>query len=71
MQNRFKAFLREARVQDYNFHALRHTFATRWVERGFDITALSRILGHADVATTLNIYVHPSIDTMRDFMDQL
>lgn len=71
MQNRFKAYLREAGVPDYNFHALRHTFATRWVERGFDVKALSRILGHADVATTLNIYVHPSMDTMRDFMDQL
>ena len=71
MQNRFKAYLREAGVEDINFHALRHTFATRWMERGFDVKALSRILGHADVATTLNIYVHPSMDTMRGYMDQL
>lgn len=71
MQNRFKAYLREAGVKDFNFHALRHTFATRWMEHGFDVKALSSILGHADVSTTLNIYVHPSMDTMRDFIDQL
>lgn len=71
MQNRFKTYLREASVEGINFHALRHTFATRWMERGFDVKALSRILGHADVSTTLNIYVHPSLDTMRSYMDQL
>lgn len=71
MQNRFKRYLREAGLEDINFHALRHTFATRWMERGFDVKALSRILGHADVSTTLNIYVHPSMDTMRGYMDQM
>lgn len=71
MQNRFKAYLAEAGIEPVNFHALRHTFATRWMEKGFDVKSLSRILGHADVSTTLNIYVHPSLDTMRQFMDQM
>lgn len=42
------------------FHGLRHTFATRCVESKCDVKTLSSILGHANVATTLNIYVHPS-----------
>ena len=71
MQNRFKAALRAAGLEQRNFHTLRHTFATRWIEKGFDVKTLSRVLGHADVSTTLNIYVHPSLETMRGYMDQM
>lgn len=71
MQNHFKAALRAAGLEQRNFHTLRHTFATRWIEKGFDVKTLSRVLGHADVSTTLNIYVHPSLETMRGYMDQM
>ena len=71
MQNRFKAYQRAAGLEPRNFHTLRHTFATRWMEKGFDVKTLSRVLGHADVSTTLNIYVHPSLETMRGYMDQM
>lgn len=71
MENRFKAALRAAGAQDINFHALRHTFATNCVKLGCDATTLSRILGHSDVSVTLNIYVHPSFDSMRKLMDKL
>ena len=37
------------------FHTLRHTFATRVVENGMDILVLSKILGHAQASTTVNI----------------
>ena len=53
MENRFKRALANAMVEDANFHALRHTFATRCVELGFDIKSLSEILGHASVNITL------------------
>jgi len=52
-------------------HALRHTFATRWIESGGDVRTLSEILGHANVATTLRLYMHPSKDTKRRGMDAL
>lgn len=68
MQNRFKNLLRRAGVEDINFHALRHTFATRCVDCGCDPKTLSTILGHADVSMTLNRYVHPSLSGMRACM---
>lgn len=61
MENHFKEVARECDIKDINFHALRHTFATRCVELGFDIKSLSEILGHASVNITLNRYVHPSM----------
>lgn len=69
-QSRFKAALRAAGVQDINFHALRHTFATNCVSLGCDAATLARILGHSDVAITLNTYVHPSFEAMRDIVDK-
>lgn len=71
MENRFKGILKECNIDDANFHALRHTFATRCVEVGFDIKSLSEILGHANVNITLNRYVHPSMQLKRDNMDKL
>lgn len=43
-------------------HMLRHTYATIAVERGANIKALSQLLGHADVKTTLQLYTHLSTD---------
>lgn len=69
-QSRFKAALRDAGVPDINFHALRHTFATNCVSLGCDAATLARILGHSDVAITLNTYVHPSFEAMRAIVDR-
>ncbi len=71
MQNHFKAYLAEGNIEDSNFHALRHTFATRCVEAGFDIKTLSEILGHASVKITLDKYVHSSMELKRLSMDKL
>ena len=47
------------------FHGLRHTFASTLIENKVDVKTVSAILGHSDVSTTLNVYVHPSEDTKR------
>lgn len=39
-------------------HILRHTGCTRMAEKGIDIKVLQNIMGHADIATTMNIYNH-------------
>jgi len=71
MQKRFKAYLKAAGVEDAGFHALRHSLASRAVENGFDIKSLSELLGHANIQTTLRLYVHPSFETKRKYMDKL
>ena len=71
LQRHFKMVLRRANVRDVNFHVLRHSFATRCIERGFDVKSLSLILGHASVSTTMNTYVHPSMARMRSLMSMM
>lgn len=71
LENIFKRCLKECNIQKTNFHTLRHTFATRCVETGFDIKSLSEILGHSNVSTTLNLYAHPTIEHKKNNMDKL
>ena len=71
MQNHFKAVLAAAGIDDANFHALRHTFATQCVEADFDAKCLCELLGHSDVSITLNRYVHPTMELKRQNMEKL
>lgn len=71
MQNHFKRYVKEAQIDPANFHSLRHTFATRCVELGFDIKTLSEILGHTNVNITLNRYVHSSMELKCSNMEKL
>lgn len=58
-------------IEGVTFHTLRHSFATRCVELGFDLKSLSEILGHASVNITLNRYVHPSMEMKRRNMNRM
>ena len=60
IQKYFSLLTTSLGIQDKSFHTLRHTFATNALESGMDIKTLSAILGHSDVTTTLNYYVHPN-----------
>lgn len=71
MQLTFEKMIKDCGLAKTNFHALRHTFATRCVEAGFDIKSLSEILGHIDVKTTLNKYVHSSFEQKQKNMELL
>lgn len=67
----FKRKVEQAGIGDTNFHALRHTFATRALEAGMDIKVLSSILGHAQASTTLNLYGHALPDHKKVSMEKM
>lgn len=71
LQYRLAKYTKECGLDDVHFHTLRHTFATRCIEVGFEIKSLSEILGHANTTITLDRYVHASIDLKRDNMKKL
>ena len=62
LQRRFKSILKKADLPSVGYHCLRHMFATNSLQAGFDVKTLSEILGHASVETTLNRYVHTSME---------
>lgn len=71
MQKHFHKVTSECSIDSANFHTLRHTFATRCVELGFDVKSLSEILGHSSVNITMNRYVHPSMELKKQNMKRL
>jgi len=70
-QKRYKKLLQEANIAYVSFHTLRHTFASRAVEFGFEIKSLSEVLGHSTVRFTLDRYVHSSTKNKRRNMEKL
>lgn len=71
MRDAFDYLLNAAGIEHANFHALRHTFATRAIESGVNIKTLSDILGHSQVQVTMDLYCHSSLDLMRDSMNKV
>lgn len=57
-----------AGLEPFCMHALRHTFATRCIERGMKPKTLQRILGHAHLSTTMDCYVHNTDDSLVEGM---
>ena len=53
------------------FHGLRHSFATRCIESKCDYKTVSVLLGHSNISTTLNLYVHPNIEQKRKCIDAM
>jgi len=70
-RDRFKSFLKRVGVKYRKYHCLRHTYATRCVEKGVDIKTLSENLGHSDVSITLQLYVHPSMELKKQQVNKL
>lgn len=71
LRNYYKIFILEKVKLNHciKYHGLRHTFATTLIENKTDIKTVSTILGHSDISTTLNVYVHPSDEVKRDAMN--
>lgn len=71
LQYRIEKYARDCGLEGVHAHTLRHTFATRAVEVGFEIKSLSEVLGHANTSITLERYVHSSMELKRVNMSKL
>lgn len=67
----FGRMLKRLNIPHLAFHGLRHTFATRCIESQCDYKTVSVILGHSNVATTLNLYVHPNLKQKKRCIDRM
>jgi len=65
----FMSACKKAGIEGLRFHDLRHTAATRMIENGANIVAVSRILGHSDVKITMR-YAHPE-DSLKEAVESL
>ncbi|MFN3314797.1 MAG: tyrosine-type recombinase/integrase [Hyphomonas sp.] len=64
----FRAALAAAEIEDFRFHDLRHTFATRLLRQTGNLKLVSRLLGHADVTTTTR-YAHVLDQDLAEALD--
>lgn len=62
---------KEYPLPEFSMHILRHTFATRCIENGMKPKTLQIILGHAQLSTTMDLYVHVTDDEMTKEMDKV
>ena len=67
----FNKLLNQLGLPKMRFHGLRHSFATRCIESKCDYKTVSVLLGHSNISTTLNLYVHPNMDQKRKCIDRM
>jgi len=58
LRHSFSTSCKRVGITDLTFHDFRDTFATRLIEAGVNIVAVSKILGHSDINLTIRRYVH-------------
>lgn len=67
----FKQFIKALDIPELKFHGLRHSFATRCIESECDYKTVSVLLGHSNITTTLNLYVHPNLEQKKKCIDKM
>lgn len=70
-RNYYKQLLKQLNIPNLKFHGLRHSFATRCIESQCDYKTVSVILGHANISTTLNLYVHPNMEQKKKCINRM
>ena len=70
-RNYYKKLLVKLDIPPIKFHGLRHSFATRCIESHCDYKTVSVILGHSNISTTLNLYVHPNYEQKKKCIDRM
>ena len=70
-RNYYKKMMQNLNIPDLKFHGLRHSFATRCIESNCDYKTVSVILGHSNISTTLNLYVHPNLEQKKKCIEQM
>ncbi|MFP9100905.1 tyrosine-type recombinase/integrase, partial [Flavobacterium sp. RHBU_24] len=67
----YKSLMRDLKMPELKFHGLRHSFATRCIESNCDYKTVSVLLGHSNISTTLNLYVHPNMEQKKKAIEQM
>lgn len=67
----YRRLCSKAGISNTKYHSLRHTHATEMIESGMDTKVVSERLGHTDIRTTFNVYVHPSEDFHKQELTKL
>lgn len=70
-RNYYERLIKRLGIPKLKFHGLRHSFATRCIESKCDYKTVSVILGHSNISTTLNLYVHPNMEQKKRCIDQM
>lgn len=70
-RNYYKRLMKELDMPELKFHGLRHSFATRCIEGKCDYKTVSVLLGHSNISTTLNLYVHPNMEQKKKCVEQM
>lgn len=67
----FSDFIKKHSFNYVTLHSLRHTFATRASENNIPAKTVSQILGHSNIAITLDLYTPVTLDNKREAIDSL
>jgi integrase len=71
MQRVFHSICKRAGLEGFHIHSLRHTFATRSLERGMELKVAQEILGHSSIKMTADMYMHVMPEKKRESMMKL
>lgn len=70
-RNYYKRLMEKLDIPKLKYHGLRHSFATPCIEVGCDYKTVSVLLGHSNISTTLNLYVHPNMEQKKRCIDKV